>query len=191
MKDYNLIFDEHSIYKVRDNGTVEHVMMDWEAPVMHKHAMLVSHPGADVLEIGFGMGISADYIQYQRPNSHTIVEIHPQIAQNAREWAKGKQNVRIIEGDWIDVIDEITNIKYNGIFFDSHADKNKEKFKELVVDKCIKPGGTFSYFNLKGRDTYGFGDKLIIKHVSNDVRIPEDCEYHRYPHYCVPYVIYP
>lgn len=191
MKDYNLIFDEHSIYKVRDNGTVEHVMMDWEAPVMYKHAMMVSYPGADVLEIGFGMGISADYIQQNRPNSHTIVEIHPLIAQKAREWAKDKNYVRIIEGDWIDVIDEIIKIKYNGIFFDSHADENKAKFKELVVDKCIKSGGIFSYFNLKGRDIYGFGDKLMINHISNDVRIPQDCEYHKYPHYCVPYVIYP
>jgi hypothetical protein len=191
MKDYNLIFDEHSIYRDRGNGTLEHVMMDWEHPIMKKHAKLISYPGADVLEIGFGMGISADYIQKNRPNSHTIVEIHPTIAEKAREWAKDKPNVTIIEGDWVDVVDEITKKSYNGIFFDSHADNNKKRFRELVVDKCIKPGGVFTYFNMEGRDIYEYGTLLKRWNNKGDIEVPKDCEYHHFNAYCVPYVIYP
>jgi protein arginine N-methyltransferase 2 len=190
MIDYELIFTDNSIYRDRGNGTLEHVMMDWEHPVMEKHAKLVSYPSSDVLEIGFGMGISANYIQSLKPNTHTIVEIHPIILEKAKEWAKGKPNVTIIEGDWVDVVDQIISKKYNGIFFDSHMDGNKKSFKELVVDKCIHPGGTFTYFNMEGRDTYGYGERLKKIH-SSDANPPKDCEYHHFKNYCVPYVIYP
>jgi protein arginine N-methyltransferase 2 len=191
MIDYELIFTDNSIYRDRGNGTLEHVMMDWEHPIMEKHAKLMSYPGADVLEIGFGMGISANYIQQNKPNSHTIVEIHPRIIERAREWAKDKVGVRIIEGDWIDVVDKILEKPYNGIFFDSHADGNKKSFRELVVDKAIKPGGVFTYFNMEGRDTYGYGDMLKKSHGRGDIKVPEGCEYHQFNAYCIPYVVYP
>ena len=42
-------------------------MMDWEDPLMSASAAYICEGGGDILEIGFGMGISAGYIQ-----SHTI-----------------------------------------------------------------------------------------------------------------------
>ena len=39
------------------------VMSDWEDPIMVKHAEVVTRNGGDILESGFGMGISATHIQ--------------------------------------------------------------------------------------------------------------------------------
>ena len=95
------------------------VMMSWEAPVMHRGAEFVCENGGDILEIGFGMGIASDYIQSHNPTTHTIVELHPQIAEKAREWASDKPGVTIIEADWIDV--EPTLGTFDGIFFDTYG----------------------------------------------------------------------
>ena len=55
------------------------VMMDWEDSIMSASAAYVTQNGGDILEIGFGMGISANYIQSHSISSHTIIENHPQI----------------------------------------------------------------------------------------------------------------
>ena len=60
------------------------VMMSWEDSLMKRHAEVVCENGGDVLEIGFGMGIAANYIQELNPSSHTIVESHPQILEKLR-----------------------------------------------------------------------------------------------------------
>lgn len=103
-------------YPGLENEELE-VMMSWEAPIMEKSAEFVCQNGGDILEIGFGMGIASDYIQAHNPTSHTIIEMHPQIAERARAWASDKPNVTIIEGDWIKEIDSLGN--FDGIFFDT------------------------------------------------------------------------
>ena len=41
------------------------VMHEWETDMMKRHAEIVCENGGDILEIGFGMGISSDFIQKQ------------------------------------------------------------------------------------------------------------------------------
>jgi len=108
--------DYEELYPGLENEELE-VMMSWEAPIMEKSAEFVCQNGGDILEIGFGMGIASDYIQSHSPTSHTIIELHPQIAERARAWASDKPNVTIIEGDWIEEIDSLGN--FDGIFFDT------------------------------------------------------------------------
>ena len=142
MKDAKLNFLEDQI-QVESNGVL---MMAWEAPLMKAHASIVAR--GDVLEIGFGMGISAQFIQEIGVTSHTIVEIHPVIAERAREWAKDKPNVKIIEGDWYESLDLLG--KYDGIFYDAELDPRAQEFPEWVEKKLIKPGGVFSFWNPNG-----------------------------------------
>ena len=78
-------------------------MMDWERKIMKAHADYICSNGGDILEIGFGMGISANYIQAHNIKSHTIIESHPQVYNKAQEWAEDKPNVNIILGDWYNV----------------------------------------------------------------------------------------
>ena len=93
------------------------VMHGWEHPIMKVKADYVCQNGGDIIEFGFGMGISADYIQQHDIKSHTICEIHPQIIERLHIWAQDKPNVIILEGDWWDNIDKMK--KYNGILFDT------------------------------------------------------------------------
>ena len=93
--DKTLTFGSDKIY-FTDVGTQFEVMMDWEHSLMSASAAYVCEGGGDILEIGFGMGISAGYIQSHSISSHTIIENHPQIITKAQEWASGKSNVTIV-----------------------------------------------------------------------------------------------
>ena len=88
------------------------------------------------------MGICSDYIQAQGVNSHTIVEIHPQIIEKLKVWADGKSNVTIVEGDWSSI--ELGD--YDGIFLDTFGDDNLDKFKDFVSSKA-KSGAKVTYWN--------------------------------------------
>jgi hypothetical protein len=139
-KDDILTFKEDQILS-EDNMQV---MMSWEAPIMEKSAEFICHNKGDILELGFGMGICSDYIQAQNVNSHTIVEIHPQIIEKLKGWASGKSNVIIVEGDW-HVASELNT--YDGIFLDTFRDENAHNhFKSFALNKA-KPGAKITYWN--------------------------------------------
>ena len=137
-KDTILTFEDD---KIRADDFIE-VMMRWEAPIMEKSAEYICQSKGDILEIGFGMGICSDYIQAQGVNSHTIVDIHPQVIEKLKEWAKDKDNVIIVEGDWIDV--ELGT--YDGIFIDTYGGDHWAKFKEFALSKA-KDGARVTYWN--------------------------------------------
>ena len=138
-KDTTLIFEDTQI--ITDDGRP--IMMDWEAPIMEKSAEYICESKGDILEIGFGMGICANYIQAQGVNSHTIVEIHPQIIEKLNIWAEGKSNVTIVEGDWNTVSGLST---YDGIFIDTYGDDNWNSFKSFALNKA-KDGAEITYWN--------------------------------------------
>lgn len=155
MNDLRLIFSDKSI-RDQDGFCVMH---KWETPMMKAHVDLICSSDIDVLEFGFGMGISANFIQEYRPNRHTICESHPDILVKLREWAKDRPSVNIIEGYWIDNVNLFE--KYDAIFYDTHVDKSEKYFFENFT-KWLKPGGKMTYFNPKwmGRKKY-FNDSQI------------------------------
>ena len=79
-----LIFEDDKIYHIDEEGFEWQVMMSWEDPIMKASADYVCGNGGNILEIGFGMGISANYIQANDINSHTIIENHPQVIEKVR-----------------------------------------------------------------------------------------------------------
>ena len=137
-KDTTLTFEDDKI--VTDDG--REVMMSWEAPIMEKSAEYICQSKGDILEIGFGMGICADYIQAEGVNSHTIVEIHPQVIEKLKIWAEDKDNVTIVEGDWNSV--ELGT--YDGIFLDTFGDLSLDSFKAFAISKA-KDGAKITYWN--------------------------------------------
>jgi hypothetical protein len=71
-----------------------------------------------VLEVGFGLGISAELIQqHLRPISHDIVELDVGIFQDLQTFALGKQGVQPILGDWNTFK---AKKQYDFIFFDTY-----------------------------------------------------------------------
>jgi len=144
-----LVFQESKIYFADATSPTgeKAVMMDWEDPIMYASAQYVAENGGNILEIGYGMGISANYIQSFRPKSHTIVEIHPEIARVASGWGRKQEGVTILQGDWFKLKKEIqANAPYDGIFYDAYGDENEKK----IVDFCISilnKGGRFTLWN--------------------------------------------
>lgn len=164
MKNSKIIFLDDRI--LIDGITPEsgsEVMMSWEDPLMKTHAEVVCRKGGDILEIGFGMGISANYIQSHNIKSHTIVEYHPEIAKRAREWANDKPNVTILEGDWYDLKETICQNKYDGVFFDTHMNQHRHLLRTELVDHCVKPGGVFTYFYSGDWDYLGTPEYIEVE----------------------------
>ena len=52
----------------------QQVMQDWERPLMKAMAEIVTESHGDILELGFGMAISATYIQEFGCRSYTVIE---------------------------------------------------------------------------------------------------------------------
>jgi len=145
------------------NWGIEHVMMDWEDNLMKEHAKIACYNKGDILEFGFGMGISATYIQSHNPKSHTIIEIHPQVIERAKLWALDKPSVKIIEGDWFKCLDQLS--KYDGIFFDTYGDNNHKEFGQ-IAESLTKPGAHVTWWNAisKPENVYGFKDVTYTKY---------------------------
>ena len=159
-KDTALTFEDDKILTDDDRE----VMMSWETPIMEKSAEYICQSKGDILEIGFGMGICSDYIQAQGVNSHTIVEIHPQLIERLKIWAADKDNVTIVEGDWSDI--ELDT--YDGIFLDTYGDENWSSFKSFALAKG-KSNAKITYWNSKAQennehsfDSISFEEILLI-----------------------------
>ena len=146
-----LTFESDRIYFYDEEfGDNRSVMMDWEDSLMSASAAYVCQNGGDILEIGFGMGISAGYIHSHSINSHTIIENHPQIITKAQEWANGKSNVTIITGSWYDVKDNLST--YDGIFYDTFGDQDMNKFSSSL-SSLVKEGAKVTWWNNEPSET--------------------------------------
>lgn len=141
-----------SINDIRIDGLKnDYVMHNGEESLMCKLAEIVTKNGGDILEIGFGMHLSADAVQSNsNVTSHTIIEIHPEMFKNALQWAENKQNVKIILGDWIDILPTLQS-KFDGILHDTHLDLNISKFLDYVKPNC-KEGTIVGFFQTPVED---------------------------------------
>ena len=180
------------------------VMQRWEDNYMKSLAAITTSLGGDILEIGFGMGISAGYIQNSKKvNSHTIIECHPSIISFAksmfyRELKNGK--MELLEGFWEEVTSKLKSKSFEGIFFDScPLDSGVEFFQffpffkeafRLLTDK-----GVFTYFS---DEATGISKKheIELKNAGFEnidfkickVRPPKSCEYWKHKTIIVPII---
>lgn len=168
------------------------VMEDWETPYMKDLAEIATSKGGKVLELGFGMGISAGFIQEYDIEEHIIIEANAEVAQKAREFAQeAKHKTTILEGFWEEVIDEIPDGTLSGILFDTYPLTEEEVYQNHFnffecAYKKLKSGGVFTYYSdeptdfgevhLRKLQEAGF-DLEKIKSRLCSVEPPEDCEY--------------
>lgn len=178
--DREIIFESDKIY-FNDNNNIKEVMMDWEDHIMKQSANYICGNGGDILEIGFGMGISANYIQSNDITSYTIIENHPDVIIKALEWSKNKKNVKIIQSDWFYSLELLD--KYDGILYDTYGDQNIYHFKDFV--KSVKKEGTLlTWWNSisKPDNILGFTD---VEYDIYDVNPPEN-SYFNFKKYYLP-----
>jgi guanidinoacetate N-methyltransferase len=157
----------------------QEVMQDWQRPLMKAMSDIVSESHGDVLEIGFGMGISASYIQERGVRSHSIVECNDGVIRSFERWREALQEkkVTLIRGRWQDVVAELG--VYDGILFDTYP-TSQEEFDEYVVEHvtfaepffetaalCLKKGGVFTYYTNEADSFSRRHQRLLFKHFSS------------------------
>lgn len=170
----------------------EPVMEDWEEPYMRVLADIATKNGGLVLEVGYGMGISARFIQAAQIERHIIIEVNQAVAERAREWAATRPiETVVLEGLWQDALELFPDDSLDGILFDTYPLTEKElyqnhfnffprafaKLKEGGVLTCYSDETSwFSEIHLQRLTSAGFLAQAIDGKVV-EVDPPENCEY--------------
>lgn len=102
------------------------VMMEWEKPYMQA-CVDALRPFGHVLEIGFGLGYSAEAIQRYKPVSHTIIECDAEVVQRARAFAAEHPGVVIVESTWQQALDQLGI--FDCVFFDDYPLESEEQME--------------------------------------------------------------
>ena len=168
------------------------VMEDWETPYMEALANIVTANGGTILELGYGMGISAGFIQKHDIKKHIIIEANKDVVKKAIEFKKrAKHKVEILEGFWEDVIGKVPDESVDGILFDTYPLTEEEIYQTQffffdVAYRKLKKGGIFTYYasekekfgkvHINKLKKAGFKEKNIKGRVL-EVNPPKDCEY--------------
>lgn len=63
-----------------------------------------------------------------------------------------------------------------------------QRFRERVVDRCLKRGGIFTYFDPKGNDKYRYDESLILDSITITSEMPKN-QYHNSKECFCPYII--
>jgi guanidinoacetate N-methyltransferase len=178
-------------------GNIE-VMQDWERPLMRALAEEAARNAGHVLEVGFGMGISADYLIQAGCTEYTAIEPHQGVLEFFNVWAKKQPvPVHVVKGFWEDVIDGLP--RFDGILFDTYPVSKSEMHDKVYlpfIEKAsehLHPGGVFAFYS-------GYPDALPNEHTSllkkhfsrvefthvGGLRPPKDCQYYRHSRMVVP-----
>lgn len=143
--------------RTHTNLTDEAIMEDWQIPLMRAMAVVATEAHGDLLEIGFGRGVSAGIIQEMGVRSHTIVECNESVIERFNVWKKAypDQAIHLLEGRWQDVTDQYT--EYDSIFFHTYP-LNEQEYLELAANSAtfaehffptasryLRAGGVFTY----------------------------------------------
>ncbi len=180
------------------------VMEDWETPYMKELAKIACSKGGIILELGFGMAISAKFIQKEDIKKHIIIEANREVAKRAREFGKkAKHKVQVFEGFWEEMINKIPNGSLDGILFDTYPLSDKELYQNHFfffpfAYKKLKKGGVFTYYSdeikkfgkvhLEKLKESGFKNENINCGVCK-VSPPKNCEYWKVDTMLVPIII--
>jgi guanidinoacetate N-methyltransferase len=183
------IYDEHTL---RIAG--HPVMEDWEINYMEKLADTCSQNGGAILELGYGMGLSAKAIQANNVKSHCVIECHPDVVARCVKdfhYSISANQLHIFSGFWQDITPMIKDESFDGILFDTYPMSEEEIhsnhfwfFNEAY--RLLKPNGVFTYYsdeidNFSEKHfgklkTAGFKEKNIRFELC-EVNPPKDCEY--------------
>lgn len=127
-----------------------YVMHEWERPLIRRMVDDLALTRQDkVLEVGYGMGISAAMIQQAQPALHTIVEPHPVVLEKARAWKAEHANVQLIAGYWQQLHGKQ---QFSAIFFDPFCDEIEDVIEENLTfikfasQSLLAEGGRLAMF---------------------------------------------
>ncbi len=129
------------------------IMESWEDNYMKLLAEIATKNGGAILEVGFGMGISAKYIQKRQITKHIIIEANKQVWKTIFDFQKQTNfSIEPILGFWEDTIKTIPSNSIDGILFDTYPLRKKEihcnHFKFFPeAYRILKPNGILTYYS--------------------------------------------
>lgn len=171
----------------------DEIMEDWQIPLMEAMADVVTESHGDILEVGFGIGVSACAIQDRGVRSHTIIECNDFVVARYERWRQAypDADIRLVHGRWQDTLGDLG--AFDGIFFHTYPLNEEERLEHIspgttfashFVDHAaahLRPGGVFTYLTNE-IDSLGRGhQRLLLKHfdsitvsVVDSLELPED-----------------
>lgn len=174
------------------------VMQAWERPLMRRLAMGAARSRGDVLEVGFGMGISATFLLEAGVRSYTVIECNDAVVEEYERWRRRfpGRDIRLVKGRWQDVTDRLTT--YDGILFDTYPLSQDEYLRHDVDGVThslaseffpvgaakLRPGGVMTYYTNE-IDTLSRGhQRMLLRHfdafevsVIRGLTPPVGCQY--------------
>lgn len=158
----------------------QEIMEDWQIPLMEGMAKAIAGKGGDILEIGFGRGISAEMIVGHPIDSYTVIECNDAVIDTYyKDFQKKHSTIdtTLVHGLWQDTIDDLG--RYDGIFFHTYP-LNEDEYMEYVngsitfaehffsyASAHLKPGGTFTYFSNEIDSLSREHQQLLLRHFSS------------------------
>jgi spermidine synthase len=131
----------------------QYVMFFAEDELMRIHAaaLLADRPGADVLEVGLGLGVFAAQTSGFRPGSYTAIEVNHDVAAFTRESVLNRLDVPVTVHTQPWQLVPFGQHTYDAIMYDTWppeglADDDFARFVEHVALPRLRPGGRLSFF---------------------------------------------
>lgn len=177
------------------------VMEDWETGYMRELAEIVTRSGGTILEVGFGMGISAGYIQARDIREHLIIEANRQVHDHATAFAKSARvRTRALLGMWESITPLLPDASVTGILFDTYPLSEVEIHQNHFAffpeaHRLLVPGGVLTYYSDEVEDfsdahraaLVAAGFRNIDKRICT-VAPPADCLYWKDPTIVAPII---
>lgn len=157
----------------------DEIMEDWQIPLMRAMAAVATESHGDLLEIGFGRGISASMIQEMGVQSHTIVECNETVIERFHRWKAGYpgRDIHLLEGRWQDVTEQFAD--YDAIFFHTYP-LNEQEYLEQALNSAtfaehffptasqyMRPGGVFTYMTNEIDSLSRAHQRAILRYFSS------------------------
>jgi guanidinoacetate N-methyltransferase len=180
------------------------VMEDWEDGYMKVLAQIAARRKGRILEVGFGMGISARHIQDCQPEEHVIIEANREVFGRLEQFSRqATYSVRPVFGFWEDTVESFSDGCFDGILFDTYpltdAEVHKNHFCFFAqAYRLLRPGGCLTYYSdepqiisadhLSALEGAGFSRKGISYRMVR-VNPPVNCQYWKFSTIVAPVVI--
>ncbi len=178
------------------------VMERWEDGYMETLARIATARGGHILEVGYGMGISAGYIQRHDIKKHTIIEANQGVYRRAREDMKhARVPKEFLVGFWEDITCRLPSEDFDGILFDTYPLSAPEIHRNHFpffpeAFRLLKPDGILTYysdevtdFSAEHRNALLSAGFSVIDKIVCPVAPPPDCQYWNHPTIVAPIIM--
>ena len=181
------------------------VMERWQTVYMRVLAEIVARNGGSILEIGYGLGLAARFVQKNGDvKNHVIIECHPDVIRKCKEIHKKEiesEKIKLYEDFWENITFQFPSESFDGILFDTYPLSEKEIRKNhfFFFDEAyrlLRKRGVLTYYS----DEY---ERLSEEHMSKlrkagfknidrkivKVKPPKECSYWRMDTILAPVII--